>query len=610
MLVGVIPWLHYLLLVAATVSMLFFFLLLWIWRQGISRPETKWLAALCALYGVVSLQTLLFLDIRSLAELQANNYYRLLLTHLGLLLVLGYFETYFDNWKSPVFSVLAVLIAIPQLYMITGHSLETTLELSRRVLPWGEEITMMKATYHPLATLRNSASMAMFLVVLGRCGWQVAHRREIKRHLLLAVAVLVPLVNSGLVIMLMSGYAIPMAQFGLIGFGLVMLLAILNEVTVSQRLSLEVANREAQLRFMASQVPGALYSLQIGADGKKQFLFLGDRVEDVFGFPADHPHPLRAFVGGLSPEDQARFRDAGQKAVQTLQSWTFTALFHRPDRSTIWFQVFSHISRNTSGVQSNGVVLDITERIRQERKLQKLLKEVTLRKDELEGLLFTMGHDLRSPLVTIDGFSHEALSLLKGRDTWSEERRCECVGYLRLLREDSKRMNGLIATLLMLGRTSRDFLDIGVVNIQGMLQELVQKMPFAENGLRVEIAPLFPPCRADLQQLKLVFTKVLENCIGYRKLGEEGVVRIGASQGAERVAIQISDTGIGFPNQYAEVVFRAFHQLNPNKEHPGVGLTIARLALLRMDGTIRVTSEPNVGTTCTIELPGGWTDQG
>lgn len=600
-----IPWLHYAILATTTVSLFFAFLLFWILRQGSAAPETGWLAGLTATYGVVGLFSLHFLDMHTLAEFRWNQFYRLSFSHLGFLLVLGFFESYFRTWETYAFKAMAVLVSLPLLYMATGRDLETAVELSRYRLSWGETITVAKTVNHPLVGLRNGLVLLMFLVALGRCLWQVAHRREVKRHLLLAVAVLVPILLSLKTIALMETYKVPLSQFGIIGFGLVMLVPILNGVTSSRRLSREIASHEAQLRFMASQVPGALYSLQVEPDGTHRFLFLSERVMDVLGFPADHPQPLQAFMQGLSPEDLACYCDSEAEAMRTLQPWNFTSKFTRPDGEVIWFQGFSHMSRNAQGCQSNGVLMDITERVRQEHELKRLLKEAALRSDELEGLLFTMGHDLRSPLVNIDGFSYEALLLLENKTGWNEEARQECLAHLQRLRDESLRMNELIDTLLMLGRRSRDYLEISMVDTGAVLCELASLLPFAANRLRVEIAPELPFCRADAQQLRLVLTKVLENCIDYRKPAEDGVVRISAHREGQRVCLEISDTGIGFAEQYGDIVLQAFHQLNPSKEHQGVGLTIARLALLRMDGSIRARSAPGLGTTVVVELPAG-----
>ena len=241
--------------------------------------------------------------------------------------------------------------------------------------------------------------------------------------------------------------------------------------------------------------------------------------------------------------------------------------------------------------------------MRQEQELKALLNELTLRKDELEGLLFSLSHDLRRPLVTINGFASESLELVEAATDWNGESKHECLKYLRLMREECQRMSVLIATLVDIGRKSRDNLNIKNVDLAPMVNELIKELPFAQNGMSVEVNLVATQCKGDAQHLKLALTKVLDNAIDYRSPTGGCKIRISSRKEEGRVRLFVWDNGIGFDNRYAETIFQAFQQLHPSQDHQGIGLTFARLALLRMDGRISIHSEPKQGTMVTLDLP-------
>lgn len=599
----VIPWLRYGLLSLAVVSLFLFVFLLWVLRQGVSQPETKWLSAITGAYGLVAVLALDFVSISHLEQYYWNSYLRLSITHLGFILSVFFYLEFFNGWNALFYKIMGGVITLPWLYMIGVGPLESQLELTRTILPWGETITVMKAQYHPLVVVRNLGSVLMMLVSVGRCLWLIYKKDQIQRHVLLAIALVIPILVGYLATVLMPSYTIPVAQFGFVGFVVVMVVPVLQEVTASRTLSQALIEREAQMRFMASQVPGVLYSMQIYPGGQRNLLFLSERSEEILGIPSDSPEAFPLFLQGISPEEVKRFLQDETKALQKMESWHYVAPYKRPDGRNLWFKLFSHISPNDSGLQSNGVIFDITASMRQEQELKALLNELTLRKDELEGLLFSLSHDLRRPLVTINGFASESLELVEAATDWNGESKHECLKYLRLMREECQRMSVLIATLVDIGRKSRDNLNIKNVDLAPMVNELIKELPFAQNGMSVEVNLVATQCKGDAQHLKLALTKVLDNAIDYRSPTGGCKIRISSRKEEGRVRLFVWDNGIGFDNRYAETIFQAFQQLHPSQDHQGIGLTFARLALLRMDGRISIHSEPKQGTMVTLDLP-------
>lgn len=232
-----------------------------------------------------------------------------------------------------------------------------------------------------------------------------------------------------------------------------------------------------------------------------------------------------------------------------------------------------------------------------------LAKELRLRKSELETLLFTLSHEMRSPLVNIGGFASETLTLLQNPSPeWSAKHREESIENLQILIQNTKRLNSIIANLLEVGRHSRDSLVLTIVQTDDLWKEACSLFNWAELDFDVVKHLPIPPSYADATRLKSVFLKILENCIAYRKPNVPGRILVSSTIQGRHLLITIQDDGIGIDPHQAEYCFSAFMQMNPDKSRHGMGLTLARLLLQRMGGTIQMTGSLGKGSIVTLKL--------
>jgi signal transduction histidine kinase len=271
---------------------------------------------------------------------------------------------------------------------------------------------------------------------------------------------------------------------------------------------------------------------------------------------------------------------------------------------SIWFQGLSQGYPHPEGIIFHGVLLDISARIVQEHEKESLLSEVSLRKDEMEAMLYTMSHDLRSPLVNIQGFATEAKALIEEYlENSTPEILKEATGRLQTVLQNTDRISKLISLLLEAGRHSRDSLNISVVDANAIMHEVLSSYSWRDLQMRVVVHQEHLSCQADAKRLKQVFKKVIENCVAYRKPEQPGEIQIHFSAVNAHLEIVIKDNGIGIEAKQAEMIFDAFTQVNPNKGRHGMGLTLARLLLRRMGGSIYAAGIPGVGMTVTLKLP-------
>jgi PAS domain S-box-containing protein len=263
---------------------------------------------------------------------------------------------------------------------------------------------------------------------------------------------------------------------------------------------------------------------------------------------------------------------------------------------------------------------DVTERILAEEAREKLMKELQAKNEELEGIVFVASHDLRSPLINIQGFAGELqkscreLTVLLGREALSE---ANSRAVRRILDEDipeslnfisagTGKMDTLVKGLLSLARIGITQLHIEPVNMNRLMATILKTVQYQTREYDIEIrADNLPPCLGDWVQLNQVFSNLIDNSIKYRHPGRKSVIEISAIGRDNRIRYAVRDNGIGVAPEHTKKIFEIFHRLNPAGpvKGEGLGLTIVQRILDRLDGKIDVESVPDKGAAFIVELP-------
>lgn len=266
-------------------------------------------------------------------------------------------------------------------------------------------------------------------------------------------------------------------------------------------------------------------------------------------------------------------------------------------------------------------VSDITKAKELEKQREKLMRALELKNKELESIVYVSSHDLRSPLVNIQGFSSEILTsykrlveILKETQVPQEmQKELNTIVFkdfpdsIKFVMTSVKKMDILLKGLLKLSRLGRSAVVIDRLNMNMVLKEVVNAMQFQikDAGAEVEIQDELPGCTGDHSQINQVFSNLIDNALKYRHPDRRPSIKIsGKAQGRNSV-YEVSDNGIGFEPLHRERVFEIFHRLDPAGKvgGEGLGLTIVRRIIDRHEGDIQVDSTPGEGTTFYITLP-------
>jgi PAS domain S-box-containing protein len=281
--------------------------------------------------------------------------------------------------------------------------------------------------------------------------------------------------------------------------------------------------------------------------------------------------------------------------------------------------IYPFLSAAGKPVQYVAIRTDITKRRENEEDLQRFASDLAEKNKELETIVYTVSHDLRSPLVNVQGFSKQLVRACdRIRATAAEARGGlmpveplrqpldEAIPQaLRFINAGVNKMEMLLAGLLRYSRLGRVALNIAPIEMNPLLATILAAMKYQldEAGAEVRVAPL-PNCLGDSGQVSQVFTNLIDNALKYRAPDRRLRVLIEGRVDGGQAVINVSDNGIGIPEAHQPKIFEIFHRLDPDATPgEGLGLTIAQRVLERQHGRIWVQSEDGVGSTFFVSLP-------
>jgi len=237
--------------------------------------------------------------------------------------------------------------------------------------------------------------------------------------------------------------------------------------------------------------------------------------------------------------------------------------------------------------------------------------------EELEQVLYAASHDLRTPLIGIQGFSEElkmaCADLAKKLKSQQKPSPAEIDS---LIKEDielalnhiingSKRMEILLEGLLRISRMGRESLQMQQIDMNELVKNVAAGFDYQikELGAKLSLGEL-APCVADPSQFEQVFTNLIGNAIKYREPSRPLEIEVGSEQDQDFIRYYVQDNGIGIPEEHIERVFHAFFRVDPEKvEGDGVGLAIVNRALDLHGGRAWVESSVGLGSRFVVEIP-------
>lgn len=353
-----------------------------------------------------------------------------------------------------------------------------------------------------------------------------------------------------------------------------------------------LVRQEALFRVLAEQAPQVIWNAEPGGRviyaNRKWYELMGGTPADWMGhkwLAAVHPDDLDDMTANWRAARETRTPYVGLRRM-LARDGTYHTMSYRAspvfdDKGDVLFWV--------------GIDADVTE-------IKAIETALRLSNQELEAFSYSVSHDLRSPLNTVDGFSR---LLAKQLDAGNAPEKVQ--HYLSRIQAGVAQMGRLIEDLLSLAQVSRMQLRDETVDLSALAREIAEECRgrnpervadiSIENGLQT---------RGDGRLLRVVMENLIGNAWKFTSQRPQALIKVGhAADVAGVPAFFVQDNGAGFDMAYADKLFNTFQRLHAVSEFPGTGVGLATVSRVigRHRGRVWAESEPGKGATFFFTLP-------
>ena len=356
-------------------------------------------------------------------------------------------------------------------------------------------------------------------------------------------------------------------------------------------------------------------------DATGRILEANDRAVDSYGYDADELRRMNVADLHVPEEAAALARTWIKVKERAAEGLVFETEHVRKDGSRFPVEISARSFAIEGREFRQEIVRDITERKRAEEKLRRYSAELLVTNEDLKRFTQLVLHDLRTPLVNLQGFStelHQSIDTLRKSEdallaNLAEPERAAVAEALQetipealsFIEGSVTRMDHLTGALLSLSRASRRDLRMEELDAGALVQEAVESLAHEIQGhdIAFEIGPL-PRIASDRAAIKQIFGNLLDNAVKYLDPERPGHIEVSAEETAETVTFHMRDNGRGIAADDMDKAFAPFRRAGAQDvPGEGMGLAYVRMLLYRLGGRIECQSQPGVGTTFSFTLP-------
>ncbi len=375
----------------------------------------------------------------------------------------------------------------------------------------------------------------------------------------------------------------------------------IRDVTERRQTAEALKASEERLQMAIEAAQFGVWDLDVASDRA----FRSPRHDQIFGYESLQPEwGMAVAERHIVPEDRELFRSSFAEAFQSNNFFMECRIRRAADRSLRWICAQGRVYRDPEGkpVRMMGVVSDTTDRKqaleeldRRRHELSRSNSDLAAANKELESFSYSVSHDLRAPLRTIDGFSHALL------EDCADKLDDASKSHLNRIRTATQRMGTLIDDLLNLSRLTRAEMRIQTVDISAMAasiaDDLQKSQPGRQVALRIQNGLT---TTADPGLLRAMLENLLDNAWKFTSKRASAHIEFGQAEVKGTLAFFVRDDGAGFDPAYADRLFGAFQRLHAMSEFAGTGVGLATVQRIVHRHGGRIWAESAIGKGATF----------
>jgi len=370
-------------------------------------------------------------------------------------------------------------------------------------------------------------------------------------------------------------------------------LVLARDITARRRAEEALRASEERFRTLATTATDAIVS----ADQRGNVTYFNPGAERMFGYTAEEVNgePLTLLMperfGDAHRAGLARYLATGEARVVGT---TVELAGRRKDGTEFPLELSLASRRGGAEIAFTGIMRDITERKRAEETLRRYAAQLEAANAELDAFAYSVSHDLRAPLRSIDGFGQALL------EDCADQLDAAGRDHLGRVRAAGQRMGVLIDELLRLSRVTRSELCREPVNLSALAHDVAADLRRSAPGRAVELTVASgAAAEGDPHLLRVVLENLLGNAWKYTAKHPRAVIEFGVTDHGGERAFFVRDNGAGFDMKYAGKLFGAFQRLHSSAEFEGsgVGLATVQRIVRRHGGRVWAEGAPGHGAT-------------
>ncbi|MCD6459384.1 PAS domain S-box protein, partial [bacterium] len=353
-----------------------------------------------------------------------------------------------------------------------------------------------------------------------------------------------------------------------------------------------------------------------------KYTFSSSTVEQILGYAPEEiigKTPLDIIV----PEEHDRISAFLNKTIKEKKPFNMleSTNFHKDGHKVILERSGVPIfDEKNKFMGFRGIDRDISYKKKIEKEREYLLYDLSIKNEDLENIVYIASHDLRSPLVNIQGFSNELCEIftecfgkINQMDipiTQKQEITKKFETFVKpsfeFIRKNILKMDKLLASLLKLAKIGNAAMEITAINMNELMDSIFSAMQYQIKTAKIKIEKnSLPDCMGDCIQINQIFSNLIDNAIKYTDPNKQGRIIVTAKRNNSKIIYCIKDNGIGIDPLYHLKVFDIFQRLDPNNQIDGIGigLTIVKRIVERNNGKIWIDSKAGQGCKVFVELP-------
>jgi PAS domain S-box-containing protein len=306
------------------------------------------------------------------------------------------------------------------------------------------------------------------------------------------------------------------------------------------------------------------------------------------------------YLSLIHPDDLPRIQENFQRALSG-EITDFVVVYRSilPSGEIRWLESRGKVYRadGMKPIRMAGTIVNVTERKQADTERERLIQALEAKNKELEQFTYTVSHDLKVPLITINGFlGYLEEDMTAGdldRVNHDSQRIQEAVGKMRLLLDQ----------LLELSRIGRMMNPPEEISFEELAREALDNVHggLEEHSIAVRLSPNLPAVYGDRQRLIQVLQNLIDNAAKF--MGEQPRPEIEIGQQGQENGMPIffvKDNGIGIAPEHHELIFALFQRLDPKTDGTGIGLALVKRIIDFHGGRIWVESEGEAGKGSTF----------